>query len=185
MQAVVLHLDEEVSLAECLVIPHGQVLGLDDAIAQQELRKLGSDASRQADQPFAMLGEDLLVDPGLVVISLEVRARREPQQVTKADAVAGQQRQVVGIPLVARCARARRPIGSLAGGDVRFDSHDRQDSGCLGLAQELDGSKQIAVIGQSHCGHAQRLDPVDQVGNLALAVEQAVMAVTMKMHEGL
>ena len=185
LQAVVLDLDEEVPLAEGLVVPHGQVLGLGHAIVQQQLREFGADASRQADQPLAVLCEDLLVDPGLVVVALEIRPRREPKQIAKADAVACQQGQVIGIPLVARPARAGRPIGSLAGCDVSFDPHDRHDSRRLGLAEEFDRAEEIAMIRERHRGHPQRLDPIDQVGDLALTVEQAVMAVTVKMYERL
>ncbi len=45
LKSVVLDLDEKVALAKGLVIPHGQFLCLGDAIAQEELRELGSDAS--------------------------------------------------------------------------------------------------------------------------------------------
>ena len=41
------------------------------------------------------------------------------------------------------------------------------------------------MIRQRHGGHPQRFDAVDQVGDLALTVEQAVMTVTVKMYERL
>ena len=185
LQAVVLDLDEEVPLAEGPGVPHGQVLGLVHAVVQQQLREFRANAARQADQPLAVLCEDLLVDPGLVVIALEIRPRREPQQIAKADAVACQQGQMIGIPLVSRPARAGRPIGSLAGRDIGFDSHDRDDSRRLGLAKEFDRTEEIAMIRERHGGHPQRFDPSDQIGDLALTVEQAVMAVTVKMYERL
>ena len=185
LQAVVLDLDEEVPLAEGLVVPHGQVLGLGHAIVQQQLREFGANTSRQADQPLAVLCEDLLVDPGLVVIALEIRPRREPKQIAKAGAVARQQGQMIGIPLVSRPARAGRPIGSLAGRDVGFDSHDRDDSRRLGLAEEFDRAEEVAMIRERHGGHPQRFDAADQVGDLALTVEQAVMTVTVKMYKRL
>src|SRR5208337_5512001 len=102
VQAVVLNFDEEVSLAEGLVVPHGELLGLTLAVGEQKLRELGADAPRQADQSIAVLGEDLLVYPRFVVITFEIRSRRQPKQVAKTVAVTGQQGQVIGIALVAR-----------------------------------------------------------------------------------
>ena len=185
LQSVVLDLDEEVPFSEGLVAPHRQVLGLGHAIVQQQLREFRTNASREANQPLAVLCKNFLVDPGLVVIALEIRSRRESQQIAKADAVVREQGEVIGIPLVARPARAGRPISSLAGRDVCFHTHDRHNSRRLGLAEKLDGAEEIAVIGERHRGHPQRLDPIDQVGDLALTVEQAVMAVTVKMYEWL
>ena len=75
LQAVVLDLDEKIALPERLVVPHGQVLGLGLAVIQEQLRELGANAARQADEAVAVLGQNLLVDPGLVVISLLVRPR--------------------------------------------------------------------------------------------------------------
>ena len=92
---------------------------------------------------------------------------------------------MVRIPLVAGPAGARRPIGAPAGRDIGFDSHDRDHSAGLGLAQELDRPEHVAMVGQRNRRHPQRLDPLDQVRDLARPVQQAVMAVAMKMHEGL
>ena len=106
LQAVALHLDEEVALAEGLVVPHGQVLGLGPPVVQEQLRELGADAPRKADQALAVLGEDLLVDPRLVVVAFEVRPRREPQQVAETRSRCGQQGQVIGVALVSGPSRS-------------------------------------------------------------------------------
>ncbi len=88
LQAVALHLNEEVPLAEGPVVPHGQVLGLGLPVAQEQLRELGADAPRKADQALAVLGENVLVDPRLVVVAFEIRPRGEAQQVPKSGSVA-------------------------------------------------------------------------------------------------
>ena len=75
------------------------------------------------------------------------------------------------------------PLRSPPGRDVGLQADDRQDSGRFGLAEQLDGAVEVAVIGQGHRGHPQRLDALDQVRDLAGAVKQAVMAVAVKMHE--
>ena len=121
----------------------------------------------------------------LVVISFLVRPRREPQQVAEPDAVLRQQGQVVRIPFVPVAPRARRPIGPLPGSDVRFDADDRDDPRRLRLAEELDRPEQVPVVRQRHRRHPQRLDPLDQVGDLARPVEQAVVAVAVQVDEGM
>ena len=84
--------------------------------------------------------------------------------------------------LLARAA-AGGPIGAAAGGDVRLQAEDRLDVGGLGLAEELDGAVEVAVVGDRQGGHPQRLGPPDQGRDLAGAVEQAVVAVAVQVDE--
>ena len=104
--AVVLDLDVEVLLAEDLLIPGAEPLGLGRLAVEDVVGELGRGAARQADQPLGVPLEDLLVDPGLVVEALEERQRREPHQVAEAGGVLGQQGQVERV-LLARDAAAR------------------------------------------------------------------------------
>ena len=55
--------------------------------------------------------------------------------------------------------------------------------GRLGLAEELDGAVEVAVVGDRQGGHPQLLGPLDQVRDLARAVEQAVVAVAVQVDE--
>ena len=103
---VVLDLDVEVLLAEDLLVPGAEPLGLGRLAVEDVVGELGRGAARQADQPLGVPLEDLLVDPGLVVEALQERERREPHQVAKSRRVAGQQRQVEGV-LLARRRRRR------------------------------------------------------------------------------
>ena len=66
---------------------------------------------------------------------------------------------------------------------VGFVTDNRLDSGPFGLLVELQGAKQIAVIGERQRVHAQRLGPVDQSFEPAGAVQQAEMAVAVKMDK--
>ena len=167
---VVLDLDVEVLLAEDLLIPGAEPLGLGRLAVEDVVGELRRGAARQADQPLGVPLEDLLVDPGLVVEALEERQRREPHQVAEPGGVRGQQRQVEGVLLAGDPAAG--PLGSPARGDVRLQADDRQDAGRLGLAEQLDGAVEVAVVGQRQRGHPQRLGPLDQVRDLAGPVER-------------
>jgi hypothetical protein len=180
--AVVLDLDEEVLLAEDLLVPGTEPLGLGCLAVQDVVRKLGRGASREADQPLGVALEDFLVDPRLVVEALEEGHRREAEQVAEPFGVARQEGQVEGV-LVAR-GPARGPIGPPSRRDVRLEADDRLEVGGLRLAEELDGAVEVTVIGQGQRRHSQRLGVLDQGGDLAGAVEQAVMAVAMQVDEG-
>ncbi len=106
--AVVLDLDVEVLLAEDLLIPGAEPLGLGRLAVEDVVGELRGGAAGQADQPFGVPLEDLLVDPGLVIEPLEKRERREPHQVAESRGVPGQQRQVERVLL------SRDPAGRLA-----------------------------------------------------------------------
>ena len=70
-------------------------------------------------------------------------------------------------------------------GALQAESDDRQDSGRLGFTQEFDRSVEVSVVGERERWHIERLGALYQVRDLAGAVQEAVMAVAMKMHEGL
>ena len=179
---VVLDLDVEVLLAEDLLIPGAEPLGLGRLAVEDVVGKLGRGAARQADQPLGVPLEDLLVDPRLVVEAFQKRERRQPHQVAKARGVSGEQRQVerrAPGPIRRRRLRSVRCPGATYASSPTIGI----DPGRLGLAEELDGAVEIAVIGQRQRGHAERLGALDQVRDLARAVEQAVMAVAMEMDE--
>ena len=125
--------------------------------------------------------EDLLVDPGLVVEAFQERERRQPHQVAKSGGVLGEQREVERVLLARHAAAA--PLGPSPGGDIGLQPDDRQDPRRLGFAQKLDGAVQVAMIGQCQRGHAQRFGALEQVRDLARAVQEAVMTVAMEMDE--
>ncbi len=129
-----------------------------------------------------MLFEDFLVDTGLVVEAFEEGLRRQAHEVADALAVAGQEGEVEGI-FVTRSA-AGGTLEPAVGGDVGFQADDRLDAGGFGLSEEFDGPVEVAVVGDRQRGHAEVLDPLDQLGNLAGAVEQAVVGVAVQVNEG-
>jgi hypothetical protein len=94
-EAVVLQLDEEVVLAEDVLEPGGQGLGLRPVVGQQGLEHHAAQAAGGGDQALVVALEQLPVEPGLVVVALEVGGRGQLQQVAVALDRLGQQGQVV------------------------------------------------------------------------------------------
>ena len=78
---------------------------------------------------------------------------------------------------------ARRPTRPVERRDVGFHAEDRLEVGCLRLAEELHGAVEVAVVGHRQGGHPKLFGPLDQGGDLACPVQEAVMAVAMKMHK--
>ena len=175
----------KVPIAEQLVEPGGDLHGLVGfqvgiAAAQNGPAELARHAAAEADQPFAVRGQHLLVDPRLAIEAFEEGGRRQLDQVLEADAVLGQQRQMVtGLFVLADFAF----VPPIARRDVGFVADDRVDAGRLGLLIELQRAVQIAVVGQGQGVHAQRLGLLDQRPDRAGAVQQAVMAMAVQMDE--
>ncbi len=122
---VVLDFDVVV-VAEEFLIPGGDFQGLFHvglAAGQQRAVQLAGNAAAQANQPFPVGGQQLLVDPRLEIKPLQERRRGELDEVAEAGAVAGQQRQVVAGLLRA----AQLFLEAAAGGDVGLQAENRID----------------------------------------------------------
>ncbi len=181
LDAVALDLDVEILLAEDLLIPGAELLGVLALAVEDVVGELGRDAAREADQPFRMAFEDLLVDPGLVIEPFEERHRGEPHQIADPLTVPGQQGEVE-VVLVAREPPAGA-LGPSTGRDVSLHANDRLDLGRFRLPEKLHGSVEVAVVGHGNGRHPQRLGPLDQGRDLARPVQKAVMAVAMQVDE--
>ena len=175
-QAGVLELDVDVLGAEQLrkAADLGQRGGV-VAVAQQH-RGLAAHAAGERDEALVVPAEQLPVGARLVVVALEVRRRRQLDEVLVAGLVAGEQREV-------RVALLDPGAAAAVGGHVELEADDRLDALFFGGAVELDGAAQRAVVGERHRRHAQFLGPFDQLLDPAGAVEQRVFAVHVEMDE--
>ena len=93
--AVVLQFDVEVLPAEDVLQPSGPPLGLRHVAGQQGLEDHPSQASGRRDQAVVVALEELPVDPGLVVVALEIGGRGQLHEVAVALDGLRQQGQVV------------------------------------------------------------------------------------------
>ena len=164
--------------------PGGRLPGLLQvglAAGQQQAVELAGDAAAQAEEPLVVGLQQLAVDPGLEIEPFQEGLRGELHEVLEARAIGGQQREVEAGLLAA----AGVFLGAAAGGDVGLQAEDRVDAQFLRLPVELHRPVQVAVVGQGQGVHLQGLGPVEQAADRARPVQEAVVAVTVQVGEGM
>ena len=67
--------------------------------------------------------------------------------------------------------------------DVQLAADDRLDARGLGGVHEMHRAKDVAVIGHGHGRHAEFLHALDQLLDVASAVEHRVIGVQVQMDE--
>ena len=140
---VMLQFEEIVPLAEDPAIHRRDPLRLVVVLGDQRARHLGGEAGREADQPFGIFAQDLVIDTRLVIEALGVREADELDQVLVADLILRQEDEVVvlGVGLAAlRAHPARR--------DIRLDADDRLHPRLVRRLVEVDRAVERAVIGE-------------------------------------
>ena len=185
---VILDLDEEVLPPEDVLQARRPALGLFDIAGQQRLEDDAAQAPGGGDQPGVMALEQLPIDPGLVVVALQVRRRRELQEVAVALDGLGKQGEVVvqllptfGIsPGVVHLAPAHRSLMSGFAGHVGLGPDDGGDPLVTARLVEVQDSVHVAVIGDAqsrlpvgHCRGHQLADPGGPIehGELGVGVQ--------------
>ena len=178
VDALVLHLEEEVVRAEDVAIRGRRVERLPLLLGADAGRDLTLEAAAQPDQALRVLRQQLLVDARLVVEALGVARRHQLDQVVVALVGLGQQHQVVGG--LARRAALRPPV---PGRDVDLAAEDRIDPALARLVVEHDRREHVAVLGDRRRRHLQLDALVEQLLDPAGAVEQREFGVQVEMDE--
>ncbi len=176
---VLLELEEEVVLAEQVVIPvQAPAGGLDLALADQA-RHFGRHAAGGADQPFGVFGQEILVDARIIIEAFQLGRRGDLEQVLVTGLVLGQQQQVGGAPVLLGVMFLHR-----AGRQVGFQPDDGLDAGLLGGVVELDHAEHGAVVGDGQGRHVHLLGALDQLLDVREAIQQGVFGVDVQVGEG-
>jgi len=138
------------------------------------------EAGAGTDEAVAMLGEDFLVDPRLVVHALEVGGGDELDEVVVTGLVFGEQEKVGGGFLGA----VGLAVLATAGGEIDFAADDRFDPGLAAFLVKFDGAEKIAVVAQGEGGHFEFRRALGEFRDAAGSVEEAVLGVDVKMDKG-
>ena len=179
IDAVALHFEQEAIRAEDVSIRRDRLARPVDVAVHDPARGLTLEAARKRDQPLRVLGQDLLVDAGLVVHALHLADRAEPHQVEVAGVVGGEEGQVVGVAVDAPLAKQAGP-----GRDVYLAADDRLDPGFLAGLVEVDRAVHDAVVGESDRGHVELGRSSHHRLDAAGAIEQRVLGVVVEVDEG-
>ena len=190
-QAVVLQLDEEVVAPEDVLQPRRLLECARAVTAEQRLENVAAEAPGGRDEPVVVLGEELPIQPGLVVVPLEERLARELDQVAVADLVLGQQGQVVVellAPLrvtarVVDAAAARRALAAVVVGHVGLGADDRLDPLPPALLVELERPVHVAVIGDAESRLTVGDRPCHQLVEPGRSVEHRELGVDVEVGE--
>src|SRR5580700_5993375 len=67
--------------------------------------------------------------------------------------------------------------------DVKFAANDRLHAELGGLGDELDGAKNIAVVGHRHSGHAELVHMFAKPLDIAGAIQQGVIGMQVQVNE--
>ncbi len=180
IEAVGLHFQIEVFLAEDLLKLPGDRHGAGHVFLADQVRNLAAQAPGQRDEPFVMLLKNLLIHPRFIIKSFKVGFTDEFDQILIAGEIRGQQNQMVIIVMRQAAvffgmAASQRHVG--------FAADDRLDAGVVGFSIELDGPEHVAVIGHGHGRLSERFDLLDERFDLIRAVEQAELGVEMQMDK--
>jgi hypothetical protein len=123
-------------------------------------------------------GQQRAVDARLVVVAFEAGARDQLDQVAVALEILRQEHQVEIVAIL-----VAELVGHPARADVRLHAEYRLHAGAPGERVKVDGSVQVAVIGQCHGAHSAALDGVHDVPHRRQAVQQRELAVDVQVHE--
>ena len=178
VDALVLHLEEEVAGAEDVPIGRGRLAGALRLLRAEPRRHLALQAGAQADEPLRVPGQQLLVDPRLVVEPLRVAGGDQLDEVVVAGEVLGEEHEVV-VGLPGRAA----PLATAAGRDVDLAAEDRLDPPFPRLVVEHHAREQVAVLGDGEGRHAGLLGMLHHFADAACAVEQRVLRVEVEVYE--
>ena len=135
--------------------------------------------------------QELPVDTGLVVVTLEVGGRGELDEVPVALRGLGEDGQVVvellaSLALAARvvdAAPANRALVTGLRGHVGLGADDRRDAAFAALLVEVEDAVHVAVIGDRQSGLAVGHRGSDQVADPGRPVEHRVLGVGVQVDE--
>ncbi len=193
--AVIHQFAEVVLLAEDVLHVGGRGQSLVEVAGLQPAVHLPRGAPGRPDQAGAVPLHELAVEPGVAVVALDAGQAGQPVQVVQALGVAGPQRHVgvgelalaladLASTLVVTAAEVEGPfLGAALGREVPLDADDRLDAGLGRGVVELEGTVQVAVVGDRDRALPDILGRLEQVLQARSTIEHRVLGVDMEMDE--
>jgi hypothetical protein len=123
-------------------------------------------------------GEELVIDARIIIEPLQLGGAGDLQKIAVANLVLGQQQQVKRVFVELGVA-----VGHAARGHVGLEPDDGLHPRVSGGTEELHHAEHRAVVRDGHGAHVQLFDPVDQLLDVAEAVQQGIFGVHVKVGE--
>ena len=190
-QPVFLDLDEKIVPAEDVLVGARRPIRLVAQPLIQQERNLAAQAPAGGHETLAVLGEQFLIDPRLVIEALEIRPADQFHEIFVPDLVRGQDDEVVIRGLLALAGGVERIVliatavlGEPAlGRQIHLAADDGFDPGLLGLEVKLDRPEHVAVIGHRDRRHLERPGLADETVDLIGPIQEAVLRMHVKVDE--
>ena len=172
-------LNFQIVVAEYFLVPRGCPGKIVASPFQDESGQFPVSTAGKGNKPVVMKLEKLLINPGLIVKSLEVARSDQLEQIAVAPFVLDQQSEMM------EGLASWLPATAIGLGDIDFAADDRFYASFLSCYIEIDDAVHVAVVSDSKAIHAQFLGPGDKLGDAAHAVEQAILGVNVKVGKSL
>ncbi len=177
-QAMILQLEEETVRPEDVAVLAGQLASQLPVVDLERLGDLAAKAGGEADQTLRVLRQVFTVDPGLVVVAVEVRIGDEAAQVLVSLPVLGEKDEVEGLAVGLAFLVVHAPAG-----DVRLDADDGFDAPCRNRLHERHRPVKSPVVGDGHGVETELRALFGKLVDAAEPIEQAELGVEMQVDE--
>ncbi len=176
---VLLEFEEEVVLAEQVVVPVQAAAGGLDLTLADEPRHFGRHAAGGADQPLGVAGQEILVDARIIIEPLQLSRRSDLEQVLITGLIFCQQEQMGGAPVFLGVV-----VLHAAGGHVGLQADDGLDAGIFAGVVKLDHAEHGAVVGDRQGGHVHFFGALDQLLDIAEAIQEGIFGMYVQVGKG-
>ena len=187
--AVILNLDKQIVSAEDVLHPGRLLQGVLLVAVHKRLENMASEATGCGDHAFAVIGKNLPIDPGFVVVPLHERPAGELDEVLIARVVLGQRNQVV-IELLAAlgaaagiidAASSARPLVAAVISLVELAANYWLDVMILACPIEVEHAIHIPMIGDAKAWHPICCCLSHEFIKAGCAVQHGVLGVHVQM----
>jgi hypothetical protein len=177
-QPVILQLDEEGVAPEDLLEARRGVARRGVVPRHQLLAHQPAEAAARRDETFAVLLEQIEVDARLVVEAVEIRVRRDLDEVAVSGVRLREQRQVVDVVV-----GAPGPVEPAPTDEVPLAADHRGQVCFTGRPVEVEDAVHVPVVGDADRGLPVGGGGGDDVGDPGRAVQHRELGVQMQVHE--
>jgi hypothetical protein len=177
LQPVILQLKKKVAMPEDVSILNRGTLRALVVVFHQVLRQLARQAAGKTDEPLRMLGEILLRDTRLAIEAVQRGFRRDADEVAVSFFVFRKHQQVVVIIAL----RVGTVVFLLT--HIQLAAENRLDALLLRSLKKMHSAVNISVVGDRDRGLADVLNALDELVDVAGAIEEREVGVEMQMCE--
>ena len=148
-------------------------------VVGQQLGDLSGETRREADESFVMFGQQLVADPGFVIIAFRVGDRIEYHEVLVALFIHGYQDQMV----VAATTHGGRLCRMGFGVHIEFTPYNRVYPLCFASFVELEDTEHVSMVGNGQVLHPILFRFRDITVDRCCSIKKRIIGVVVQMDK--